>query len=73
MTTLEIFKNARAAVSEIRNLSTEIKNAAIETMAIELINSTDEILKNNAIDIEKAKGVISDAMIDRLALSVERI
>ncbi|HHU84576.1 MAG TPA: glutamate-5-semialdehyde dehydrogenase [Clostridiales bacterium] len=73
MTTLEIFKNAHAAVSEIRNLSTEIKNAAIENMAVELINSTDEILKNNAIDIEKAKGVISDAMIDRLALSVERI
>ena len=42
-------------------------------MADKLIEHTDKILSANAVDVEKAKGIISDVMIDRLSLSKERI
>ena len=42
-------------------------------MADQLIENTDAILAANALDVEAAKGNISDVMIDRLMLSAERI
>ena len=42
-------------------------------MADQLIENTDAILAANALDVEAAKGNISDVMIDRLMLSSERI
>lgn len=73
MTTLEILKKAKAAKSEIASLTPEEKNNALLSMADALIENTDEILKENALDVEAARGNISDVMIDRLSLSKARI
>jgi glutamate-5-semialdehyde dehydrogenase len=42
-------------------------------MAESLLNYTDEILNANELDVERAKGTISEVMIDRLKLSADRI
>ena len=70
--TLDILKKAKA-VSAFAPLDTQVKNTAILKMADALIVNTEEILENNLLDIEKAKGNISDVMIDRLKLTKERI
>lgn len=73
MTTLEILKQAKAARAEMSRLSTEDKNNALIAMADALVAYTDEILAENAADVENARGKISDVMIDRLSLSKQRI
>ena len=60
-------------VSLLAPLSTEVKNNALKVMADCLIKSTEEILSANALDVEAAKGTVSDVMIDRLKLDVSRI
>ena len=72
MTTLEILKKAKA-VSLGAALSTEVKNKALTAMAKALLVATDDILSANAIDMENAKGKISDTMLDRLMLNADRI
>lgn len=64
---------AKAAVGEVAALSTEQKNIALGAMADSLIKNTDKILASNKEDIEKARGLISDVMIDRLLLTANRI
>ena len=71
MTTLEILQKAKA-VSLGAVLSTDIKNKALTAMAKALIEATDEILSANAIDMENAKGKISDTMLDRLMLNTDQ-
>lgn len=73
ITTAEILKNAREVKPYIATLTTEKKNSAIMTMADCLVEATDEILAANRLDIEAARGTVSDVMIDRLALSEDRI
>ena len=73
MTTQELLENARGAKREAGLLSTEKKNNALLCMADKLIENCDKILEANAVDVQKAKGVISDVMIDRLSLTKERI
>ncbi len=73
MTTLEILKSAKEAVKTMLTLSTEQKNEALLSMAAALEENTDFILEENALDIDAAKGKISDVMIDRLRLTPERI
>lgn len=70
--TLDILKRAKA-VSKSAPLSTEIKNNALKAMAKALVNNKAEILAANAIDLEKAKGTVSDVMLDRLMLDEKRI
>ncbi len=72
MTTLEILQKAKA-VSLGAALPTDIKNNALTAMAKALIEATDDILSANAIDMENAKGKISDTMLDRLMLNADRI
>ncbi len=72
-TTIEIMKTAKAAAPPLAVVNAEEKNAALEAMAQELINSEAAILEANAIDVENAKGSVSDVMIDRLTLSSDRI
>ncbi len=72
ISTYDLLKNAKLA-SQNAPLSTELKNKALKAMADALIFHTDEILAANANDVEKARGVVSDVMIDRLQLSPERI
>ena len=73
MTTQEMLKLAKEAKTSMMLADTEQKNAALLAMAEELIAGTDEILAENAKDLEASKGIISDVMLDRLALSKSRI
>ena len=72
ITTAEILKKAKA-VSRYAPLSEEVKNNAIKKMAEALVDATDNILECNSADIQRAKGNISEVMIDRLRLTSERI
>ena len=73
MTTQELLCKAKEAKKELGSLTAEDVNRALLAMADKLIENTDAILKENAADIEAAKGTISDVMIDRLSLSAARI
>ena len=73
MTTHEILVRAKSARGEIGALSPEKKNEALLSMATALEAATDSILEANKGDIERAKGKISDVMIDRLTLTEKRI
>ena len=67
-------KNAKKASYELGILSTKEKDKALELMAKEILNSKQEIIEANKIDIENAKNKnISDALLDRLALDEKRI
>jgi len=64
---------AKAAKIEVSRLTTDQKNAALEAMAAALLENEAAILAANALDLEAAKGTVSDVMLDRLALSPARI
>ena len=70
---IKMLENAKAAKAEITRLTAEQKNAALNAMADALIASEAQILAANALDLEAAKGTVSDVMLDRLALSSARI
>ena len=72
-TTLEILQEAKAVKAVLCTLDTEAKNNALLKMADALEENCDFILSENVKDLEKAKGVISEVMLDRLALSKERV
>lgn len=69
----QMLQAAKAAKPEIASLSESKKNEALCSMADALITATDTILAANAEDVTRAKGTVSDVMIDRLMLSKERI
>ena len=73
MTTMELLKQARQAKAAVALASTEQKNAALLAMAEALLAAEGEILAANALDLEAAKGTVSDVMLDRLALDAGRI
>ena len=74
MTTIDdILKKARAAWPALQSANTELKNAALVAMADRLIDCQADILAANALDLDAAKGHISDVMLDRLRLTPERI
>ena len=64
---------AKAAKTEIACLTSEEKNAALNAMADALIEYEADILAANALDLEAAKGTVSDVMLDRLLLTSARI
>ena len=64
---------AKSTKGVLCSLDTKTKNEALLKMADALEENSAEILSENAKDLEKAKGIISDVMLDRLALSEERI
>ena len=68
-----ILKNAKATVKQMAGVSDERLNAALLAMADAIESDTDKILAANTLDIEAARGRISDVMIDRLRLTSERI
>ena len=73
MNTQELMKSARSARTALAAADTQTKNKALEYMAQALENNTEAILAANAEDVESQRGIISDVMLDRLALSEERI
>jgi len=64
---------AKAAKTEVARLTTEQKNAALNAMAEALVANEADILAANALDLEAAKGTVSDVMLDRLLLTSSRI
>ena len=72
-TTQEQLALARSAKKSINTASTALKNQALESMASQLLKATDAILAANQIDMEAARGKISEVMLDRLFLDQERI
>ncbi len=69
----EMLEAAKAAKSRIAGLTAEEKNAALNAMADSLLMCETAILEANALDLEGAKGHMSDVMLDRLRLTPERI
>ena len=73
MTTQEILNAAKAAKPALASLDGDTKNRALLAMAQALIENQADILAANQRDLEEAKGKIADVMLDRLALSEDRI
>lgn len=72
-TTQEQLALARSAKKSINTATTALKNQALEAMANQLLKATEAILAANQIDMEAARGKISEVMLDRLFLDQERI
>ena len=75
MTTQEILEAARAAKQAVALASSRTRQSVLERMAdaLRAPDSVEAILAANAEDMAAAKGHISDVMLDRLALTPERI
>ena len=75
MTTQEILEAARAAKTVVALASSETRTHALWAMSDWLCHpeNMEAILAANAEDMAAAKGHISDVMLDRLALTEERI
>ena len=72
-TTQEQLALARSAKKSINTACTALKNQALDAMASQLLKATEAILVANQIDMEAARGKISEVMLDRLFLDQERI
>ena len=73
MTTFEILKGAKNVWKTLAPLASEKKNTVLYSMAEKLKEHCDSILSANKIDLEKAKGVIGEVMLDRLTLTKDRV
>ena len=70
---IEMFKRTKRASRLLAVVSSEARNLALEKIAQGLEKNAESILEANALDIQRAKGVIGDVMIDRLRLTPARI
>ena len=71
---LEFGRRARIAARQLRQCTTEQKNAGVNAMADELLAATPAILAANAEDVARAKTAgLSGAMLDRLTLDPKRV
>ena len=67
-------KRARAASMRLSHLTAKDRSRGLLSMADALETSQDDILKSNALDMQQAKQKqLSDAMLDRLLLTPERM
>jgi len=73
MTTSEILSIAKQTAPFAAAMDSETKNRALYEMAAALESRCAEILAENAKDLEAARGVISDTMLDRLRLDEKRV
>ena len=73
MTTLEILRRAKQAKSAMALAGPDVKNRALSAMAEALEAQAPAILAANALDVEAARGAVSEVMLDRLALDQGRI
>lgn len=73
MTTKEVLRDAKAAKSRLALLSEQEKNRALLAMADALESAIDEILSENAKDLEAVRDSMNEVMQDRLRLTAERI
>ncbi len=72
-TTQKQLSLAKSAKKSINTADTALKNQALEAMASQLLKATEVILTANQVDMEAARGKISEVMLDRLFLDQERI
>ena len=68
-----LFINAKTAARSASLLTTEIKNRVLLRMANDLESGAQSILRANEKDLENAKGVLPEVMLDRLRLDEKRI
>ncbi|WP_067495717.1 glutamate-5-semialdehyde dehydrogenase [Actinoplanes sp. TFC3] len=74
MSVLEQAAAARIAAIDLAAATRADKDAALQLMASRLVERAEDIVTANAVDIENARtGGLSEAMIDRLTLTAERI
>lgn len=73
METIEQIRLAKQAKKSINTATSDEKNKALRAMADALVEATAEILAANQMDMEAARGRISEVMLDRLLLTEERI
>ena len=69
----KICEAAKVAQRQLAVASTAVKNSALEAIAKALVENSEYIIGENKIDLENAKGVIKDSMLDRLMLDEKRI
>lgn len=73
MTTIEILENAKRAKTSVALMSSEQKVSALVNMAAAIEDDIDGILRANNTDLAAMRGIMSDVMLDRLALNDERV
>ena len=73
MTTQELLKTVKAAAPALAEATTAQKNQALLAMAAALEANCGEILTANRRDVAAAQGHIAPVMLDRLALSRQRV
>ncbi len=73
MTVKEMLAGAAAVKPVLAALDTDTKNRALICMADRIEAEADAILAANALDMEAARGRITDVMLDRLKLDKGRI
>lgn len=66
-------EKAKAEAFKIAGITDEKINTALVSIADSLVKNSKEILEANALDIEAARGAISEVMLDRLKLTEDRI
>ena len=73
METIDQIRLAKQAKKSINTATSDEKNKALRAMADALVDATADILAANQLDMEDARGRISEVMLDRLLLTEERI
>ncbi|MEY4560636.1 MAG: hypothetical protein RL460_614, partial [Actinomycetota bacterium] len=74
MSTVEIFKAAKASGSALARANSNLKNTALEQIATQLESNVSAILRANAIDLENAvQNGVAAGLQDRLRLDEKRI
>ena len=73
MTTLELCKKTRAARASLAAADRAAKDRLLLSMADSLLAAAPDILAANALDMEAARGHITDVMLDRLYLDEKRL
>lgn len=67
-------ENAKKATYDLSIISTKTKNNALALMAKELLDSKEEIIRANKIDMQEAKNKnVSETLLDRLYLNDKRV
>lgn len=74
MSVVELFKAAKAASSALARANTNLKNAALEEIAVALESNIPQVLTANALDLANAQqNGVSAGLQDRLKLDDKRI
>ncbi len=70
----DICLTARAAARQLAGVGSDVKDAALEAIAVALPARAEEILEANAVDLERGRDAgLSPPLMDRLALDHDRI